>query len=130
MGMEAFNDTPTVNGTAYPTTTLQPKSYRFRILNAADDRYFNLQMYKADSTGTEVALDPAALAAEQDDPTVVPAPDTKISTPGPSWMQIGNEGGFLPAPVIVPNQPITWVTDVGRFDAGNVDKHCIAGRPG
>ena len=125
MGMEAFNDTPTVNGTAYPTTTLQPKSYRFRILNAADDRYFNLQMYKADSTGTEVALDPAALAAEQNDPTVVPTPDTKISTPGPSWMQIGTEGGFLPAPVIMPNQPITWVTDAGRFDAGNVDKHAL-----
>ena len=127
MGMESYNDTPTVNGTAYPTTTLQPKSYRFRVLNAADDRYFNLQLYKADPTtgGTEVALDAAAVAAEQTDPTVVPTPDLKKSPAGPNFIQIGNEGGFLPAPVVVPNQPITWVTDVGRFDAGNVDKHAL-----
>ncbi len=36
VGMEAFNDTPIVNGTAYPTTTVDPKAYRFRILNAAE----------------------------------------------------------------------------------------------
>lgn len=54
--MEQFNDTPIVNGTAYPTVTLQPKAYRFRILNAANDRFFNLQWYMADSMGTEVAL--------------------------------------------------------------------------
>ena len=46
--MEQFNDTPLVNGTAYPTTTLEPKSYRFRILNAANDRFWNLQWYVAD----------------------------------------------------------------------------------
>ena len=51
-----FNDTPIVNGTAYPTTTVDPKAYRFRILNAANDRFWNLQWYVADSTGTEVAL--------------------------------------------------------------------------
>ena len=39
VGMEQFNDTPIVNGTAYPTVTLQPKSYRLRILNAANDRF-------------------------------------------------------------------------------------------
>jgi FtsP/CotA-like multicopper oxidase with cupredoxin domain len=38
-GMEQFNDTPIVNGTAYPTTTVEPKSYRLRILNAANDRF-------------------------------------------------------------------------------------------
>ena len=27
-GMEQFNDTPIVNGTAYPTMTLDPKAYR------------------------------------------------------------------------------------------------------
>ena len=39
-----------VNGTAYPTTTVQPKSYRMRILNAANDRFWNLQWYMADPT--------------------------------------------------------------------------------
>ena len=49
VGMEQFNDTPLVNGTAYPTTTVDPKSYRFRILNAANDRFWNLSWYVADA---------------------------------------------------------------------------------
>jgi FtsP/CotA-like multicopper oxidase with cupredoxin domain len=47
-GAEAFLDTAMVNGTAYPTLTVDPKPYRFRILNAAHDRFFNLQLYQAD----------------------------------------------------------------------------------
>ncbi len=127
-GMEQFNDTPVVNGTAYPTTTLEPKAYRMRILNAANDRFWNLQWYIADPrTGTEseVALKAAELEAAQTDPVVFPTPDTSISPAGPSWIQIGTEGGFLPAPVVVPNQPITWITDPTRFDVGNVDKHSL-----
>jgi FtsP/CotA-like multicopper oxidase with cupredoxin domain len=127
-GMEQFNDTPVVNGTAYPTTTVQPKSYRLRILNAANDRFWNLQWYVADpTTGTdsEVALKAAEVAAAQTDPNVFPTPDTNISPAGPSWIQIGTEGGFLPAPAVIPNQPITWITDPTRFDFGNVDKHSL-----
>jgi FtsP/CotA-like multicopper oxidase with cupredoxin domain len=128
VGMESFNDTPIVNGTAYPTTTVDPKAYRYRILNAANDRFWNLQWYVADpTTGTlsEVALNPKELAAAQTDPNVVPTPDTSKSPAGPSWIQIGTEGGFLPTPTVVPNQPITWITDPTRFDVGNVDKHAL-----
>jgi len=128
VGMEQFNDTPIVNGTAYPTTTVDPKAYRLRILNAANDRFWNLQWYVADpTTGTdsEVALKAAELAAAQTDPNVFPTPDTAISPVGPSWIQIATEGGFLPAPVVIPNQPITWITDPTRFDFGNVDKHSL-----
>jgi FtsP/CotA-like multicopper oxidase with cupredoxin domain len=68
MGMEAFFDTAIVNGTAFPTLTVDPKAYRFRILNAANDRFWNLQLYKADPatlsadlrTLTEVKMVPAA----------------------------------------------------------------------
>ncbi len=46
------------------------------MLNAANDRFLNLQWYVADPTtgdGTsEVALKPAELAAAQTDPNVVP----------------------------------------------------------
>ena len=64
---EAFMDTPLVNGAAYPTLTVDPKTYRFRILSAADDRFFNLQLYVADPTvttadgrtNTEVKMVPA-----------------------------------------------------------------------
>ena len=138
-GMEQFNDTPIVNGTAYPTVTLDPKSYRFRILNAANDRFWNLQWYVADPStasaalngygqaigGTEVALKASEVAAAQLDPNIFPTPDTTISPPGPSWVQIGTESGFLPYPVVVPNQPITWIIDPTRFDVGNVDKHAL-----
>ncbi len=128
VGMEAFNDTPVVNGTAYPTTTVDPKAYRYRILNAANDRFWNLSWYVADpTTGTlsEVALKPAEVEAAQTDPNVFPTPDTTKSPAGPSWVQIGTEGGFLPAPVVVPAQPTTWITDPTRFDVGNVDKHSL-----
>ena len=128
-GMEQFNDTPIVNGIAYPKVTLQPKTYRFRMLNAANDRFFNFQWYVADpSTGTlsEVALDPALLAAAQTDPVVFPTPVHNASTNGPDWIQIGTEGGFLPAPTVVDGQQeTTWITDPTRFDVGNVDLHSL-----
>ncbi len=128
VGMEAFNDTPIVNGAAYPTTTVDPKAYRYRILNAANDRFWNLQWYVADpTTGTlsEVALKPAELAAAQTDPNVFPTPDLTKSPAGPSFVQIGTEGGFLPQPTVVPSQPMTWITDPTRFDFGNADKHAL-----
>ncbi len=128
-GMEQFNDTPIVNGTAYPTVTLDPKAYRLRILNAANDRFWNLQWYVADATGTEVALKASEVAAAQLDPNIFPTPDTNLSPVGPSWIQIGSEGGFLPAPVVIPNQPITWITDPTRFDVGNVDQHSLLVAP-
>jgi FtsP/CotA-like multicopper oxidase with cupredoxin domain len=151
-GMEQFNDTPIVNGTAYPTITLDPKAYRFRILNAANDRFWNLQWYVGDpSTAnpntngigeiigpTEVAFNEAELAAAQLDPVVFPTPDTSddggtdpsYSLPGPDWIVIGSEGGFLPAPAVVDGQQYTtWITDPTRFDAGLVDLHSLVLAP-
>jgi FtsP/CotA-like multicopper oxidase with cupredoxin domain len=53
---EAIMDTPIVNGTAYPFLNVQPRRYRFRILNACNDRFLNLQLYFAadggNATGT------------------------------------------------------------------------------
>jgi hypothetical protein len=42
-----------------------------------------------------------------------------------AWVQIGTEGGFLPAPVVVSSQPTTWIIDPTRFDFVNVDKHAL-----
>jgi FtsP/CotA-like multicopper oxidase with cupredoxin domain len=147
MGMESFNDTPVVNGTAYPTLTVDPKTYRFRILNAANDRFFNLSLYQAidangvlcdatntnpapESTGvacTEVFLNPDEVAAALEDATIFPTPVT--GTEGPAWIEIGTEGGFLPAPVVIPAQPTTWVNDPTVFNAGNVDQHSLLTAP-
>lgn len=135
-GMEAFADTPLVNGTAYPTLEVDPKSYRFRILNAANDRFFNLQTYVADPAATscdgrrftEVRMVDAAPTDNFPTDWPVDGRDGGVPDPalmGPDWIQVGTEGGFLPQPVVVPNQPITWVTDVTLFNAGNVDKHSL-----
>ncbi len=133
---EAFMDTPTVNGAVYPNMTVEPRAYRFRILNAADDRFFNLQLYVADANvttadgrnNTEVKMVPAINtpgfpANYPTDNREGGVPDPALA--GPSFIQIGTEGGFLPAPVVVPNQPISYVTDVTRFDYGNVDKFAL-----
>jgi len=141
-GAEAFMDTMLVNGTAYPTVTVQPQAYRFRILNAAHDRFVNLQLYRAANknnptlpgagpsvfTGpatdlTEVRMVPAAPTAGYPEMWPadgreggVPDPDTR----GPSIIQIGNESGFLPKPVRLPNQPVNWNVDPTLFTAGLV----------
>ncbi len=83
-----------------------------------------------ESTGvacTEVALNPAEVAAALDDPTIFPTP--LPGTEGPDWIVIGTEGGFLPAPVEVPAQPTTWVNDPTVFNAGNVDLHSLLAAP-
>jgi FtsP/CotA-like multicopper oxidase with cupredoxin domain len=136
MGMEAFNDTVMVNGTVYPYLNVEPKTYRFRILNAANDRFFNLHFYVADPTvvssdgrvNTEVKMVPA-LATPGFPPTWsndaraggVPDP----ATMGPSWLQIGTEGGFLPEPVVIPPQPINWNMNATAFNVGNVTDHSL-----
>ena len=78
---------------------------------------------------TEVALNPAELAAAQLDPNIFPTPDTSVSPAGPDWIVIGTEGGFLPAPVVVPAQPTTWIIDPTVFNVGNVDKHSLLVAP-
>jgi len=206
MAMEAFMDTPLVNGAAYPNLTVEPKVYRFRILDAADDRFINLQFYKAtpiisrinvtnggtgytsptvtitdqlpgtgrgataeatvvngaiteitlltvgsnytnplvtitDPTGT-LAAAMATVYTNQTEVGMVPAVKTPgfpaewptdgreggvpdPATRGPSFIQIGTEGGFLPAPVELPNQPVGWNFDQTNFDFGNVNQGAL-----
>ena len=133
---ESFQDTAMVNGTAFPYLVVQPKTYRFRILNAANDRFWNLQLYQSNPlvvsadnrTNTEIKMVPASQTAGFPEtwPTDgreggVPDP----ATAGPNWIQIGTEGGFLPAPAIVPNQPIAWNGDPTTFNFGNVSDHSL-----
>jgi FtsP/CotA-like multicopper oxidase with cupredoxin domain len=146
---EAFMDTPLVNGTAYPSLDVEPKAYRFRVLNADNDRFLNLQLYvAADKTTpttpgtigtalcdgtvtdtiptkcTEVKMVPVSVAPKNqnaDWPSGIPDPTTK----GPDWIQIGTEGGFLPKPVVVPQQPIGWNLNPTTFNFGNVNQHSL-----
>jgi parallel beta-helix repeat protein len=136
MAMEAYMDTPTVNGAVYPYVDVQPQATRFRILNAANDRFFNLQLYVADPavttsdgrTNTEVKMVPAVPtdgypATWPTDGREGGAPDP--ATAGPSFIQIGTEGGFLPAPAEIAQQPVTWNLDPTTFNMGNVQDHAL-----
>jgi len=211
---EAFMDTPVINGIAYPYLNVEPKAYRFRILNAADDRFFNLQLYVAptgivsrikidnpgsgytkaptvtilDTTGpgygatasatidpisgavtaidlitvgsnygatstatvtigpppvggtqatatatvytapTEVGMVPAVFDAAYPEGWPIDGREGGVPDPaniGPSFIQIGNEGGFLPAPYVIPTQPVDWNMDQGTFDFGLVNKYTL-----
>jgi len=82
---EFFADTPVINGVAYPYATVEPRRYRFLILNGSQARFFNLQLYY------ESATNPGE-------------PD--FGKPGPAFIQIGTEGGILPAPVVLNSPPI------------------------
>jgi FtsP/CotA-like multicopper oxidase with cupredoxin domain len=135
-----------VNGTVYPYMEVEPKPYRFRVLNAANDRFLNLQLYvaadknsptTAGTTGavpctgavpfancTEVAMVPISVnPANQYALTPSGIPDATKA--GPAWIQIGTEGGFLPAPVVVPQQPVGWNLNATTFNFGNVNQHSL-----
>ncbi len=145
---ESFLDTPIVNGTAYPYLQVEPRAYRFRILNAANDRFWNLQLYVAadkktpttpgtvgtvlcdGTTGvpvgdcTEVKMVPVSVnPANQyaDTPSGIPDPATK----GPDWIHIGTEGGFLPRPNVIPPMPIGYNLDPAYFAYGIVNQHSL-----
>jgi FtsP/CotA-like multicopper oxidase with cupredoxin domain len=135
---EAFMDTPVVNGTAYPYLDVQPTAYRFRILNACNDRMLNLSMFVSDPTittgpgvGTEVKMvdaipRPVCSATVTTNcvctATAAPLgcfPDTwptdgraggvpDPATAGPSMIQIGTESGLLPAPVVIAPQAVNY----------------------
>lgn len=182
---EAYQDTPLVNGTAYPTVTLDPKAYRFRILNASDDRYYNLGLYLADTTvkapeldrngnpvfnnsngaqsfysNTEIKMVPAVADASgaplvPSSPSGLPQYDpnclcqypglpqlqdaNQFSGPnrawpvdnrlggapdpasvGPDFIAIGTGGGFLPNPVDIPSQPVTYESNRRSITIGNI----------
>ena len=94
---EAFFDTNLVNGAPYPTITLPPGRFRFRLLNGSQARFYNLQAYVKDGNADGISLAP--LPSGEVDPNGNPilAPTNPA---GPAFIQVGNEGGFLPAPVV------------------------------
>ncbi len=73
---EFFGNTMVVNGRTWPILTVEPRRYRFRLLNGCNSRFLILKMVT-----NPLAARPATAAL-------------------PFW-QIGSEGGFLPAPVML-----------------------------
>jgi FtsP/CotA-like multicopper oxidase with cupredoxin domain len=139
---EGFMDTPLVNGTVYPVLKVDPKAYRFRILNAANDRYWNLSLFQAASNGpmwdgSGNLVDPGAgevpmVAAVPGTglPATWPtdgrdggAPDPKAA--GPSWLQYGSEGGIMPALSTIKPNPVTYNYNRRDIVVLNVADHAL-----
>lgn len=49
------------------------------------------------------------------------APDPRNA--GPAWVQIGSEGGLLPAPVVIPPTPVNYEQNVRSITVGSVAVH-------
>ncbi|MFI0791114.1 multicopper oxidase domain-containing protein [Micromonospora rubida] len=144
---EAYGDTPLVNGVAYPYLTVAPRAYRFRILNACADRGLNLQLYRARSDGpmwgpdgelsdadagevpmVEAVRSPGRPAHWPTDGRAGGVPDPAAA--GPEFVQVGNECGLLPAPVVLPNRPVGYRYDRQDPTVLNVDGHTLLLAPG
>ena len=93
---EFFGDVMTVNGKSWPFFEVQPRRYRFRVVNSSNARFLQMQLMRANNH----------------QPT---------ATPGPDIWQIGSDGGFLNSPTDLddaknPNAPHLFLAPAERAD--------------
>ena len=111
-GSEFFGEFPVVNGAITPYLEVEPRPYRFRVLNACNSRFVRLFLNLATS------------------PTDIPRL-VKIH-------QIGSDGGLLPAPVVMeklllgPAERADLIVDFSELAGKTVtlDNDAIAPFPG
>ena len=138
---EGFMDTPVVNGTAYPYVEVEPQAYRLRILNGCNDRTLNLSLFCAKSNGTmwnpatgalldpnvgEVNMVPAVPTTGWPATWPTDGRDGGVPDPaasGPSFYQIGTEGGLLPQVAVIPPTPIGYEYMRRSITVLNVSTH-------
>ena len=98
---EFFGDTMLANGTPFPQVDVEPGRYRFRVLNACNARFLNLQMYVADASPNGITLDGQGNVLNA--PARNGAALNPTGRPTANFLVIGTEGGFLPSPAFVPS---------------------------
>lgn len=92
---EFFGNTVCVNGKAKPYLEVEPRRYRFRMVNGSNARFYHLTLRESDQAGK-----PKEQAAD-----------------APPFQQIGSDGGLLPAPVsrqtllVAPGERFDFVLD-------------------
>jgi spore coat protein A len=74
---EFFGDSICLNGKATPYLEVEPRKYRFRMVNGSNARFYHLTLVAADSRGKR----------------------TRKQIDAPAFHQIGSDGGLLPRPV-------------------------------
>ncbi len=90
---EFFGDTILVNGKVWPYLEVQPRKYRFRMLNGSNGRFYEMQFQNRGGSG-------------------------------PSFTQIGTDGGYLYAPatfqrlVLAPGERADVVVDFSLYRPG------------
>jgi spore coat protein A len=87
---EYFGDVITVNGKSWPYFEVQPRRYRFRVVNASNARFLRMQLFEEAKTGSSFN----GIATIFTDPN-------GVGVPGPPIWQIGSDGGLLDAPTNV-----------------------------
>ena len=87
----------TVNGTAYPVLEVKRRKYRLRFLDASISRIYDLQLMHS-SKGPQAARDLGYIGDDlQGQYRLTDA------TQCMKWVQIANEGGLLPKPIVRDN---------------------------
>ena len=115
---EGFMDTPIINGAAYPYLNVEPKAYRFRILNGCNDRFVNLQLYVASSIISGITVDPTLATGKY----TVPPRVTITPAVGDTTGQGATAVAILdtnPGTTIVPNPTFGQVTAVNLTIVGS-----------
>ncbi len=69
---EFFGDFILVNGKTWPYLNVEPRKYRFRVLNGSNSRFYSLRLV-----------------------------ENQTDRPGPGFWQIGSDGGYLDRPVLI-----------------------------
>ena len=115
---EFFGDTILVNGTVYPYLEVEPKAYRFLMLNACNARFLNLNLLEVEP-GREITTDPLTLYAVNTTDSAAP----NYTPPGPPMVQIGTEGGYLVSEVYHTNdKPFNPATMTGNMLLGPAER--------
>ena len=95
---EFFGDTVLVNGKVWPYLEVEPRKYRFRLVNGSNARFYHLILRETDASGTRNGGRQLTMH------------------------QIGTDGGLLPAPVdikdflMAPAERFDLVVDFSGFD--------------
>jgi spore coat protein A, manganese oxidase len=101
---EFFGDVVLVNGKTWPYLSVEPRRYRFRILNGSNARFFQMRLV-----------------------------DSSSQASGPAFWQIGTDGGLLDRPVLLngpnttsplqlflaPSERADVIIDFSGYEGGN-----------
>ena len=122
---EFFGDTLCVNGAVEPYLTVEPRLYRFRIINGCNARFLNLEPKPSSLTGVRAPMwvigsDGGFIATPAKTPTLVIAPgeryDVIVDFSGLAGERVNLNNAGLPKSVANPAPPLSTLM---QFRVGN-----------